>query len=163
MSFGSSNVTFVGNQAKDTGGGVYLSAPGVGPDFTRASFQSNSAQVGGGMFVTGSSTSFNQLSANFDVCIFISNEAKSTGGAIEIASGSAAITDTLFKGNEAEIGGALRLAGATYLEGCIFEENISDVDNGQAIKSIGHELDLSNCNFTNNLYNCTKGTFLDES
>ncbi|CAN0255267.1 unnamed protein product [Ascophyllum nodosum] len=73
------------------------------------------------------------------------------------------ITNTLFHGNKAGVGGALRLAGATSLDGSIFEDNIADIDGGQAISMIGYELDMKNCTFRDNTYDCDPGMFFNES
>ena len=67
-----------------------------------------------------------------------------------------------FIGNEAKVGGALRLAGASSLDGCTFEDNISNLDGGQAISSIGFNLEIKNCTFRNNVYDCDAGTFFNE-
>ena len=160
-------VTFFKNKAVVAGGGVSISATGEGPTFTNSSFLSNYAEVGGGVFITGSGTSLEpndgELSATFEECRFIGNKAEATGGAIESATGAATISNTYFKGNEAEVGGALRLAGASSLDGCTFEDNISGLDGGQAISSIGYTLEIRNCSFRDNVYDCDAGTFFDES
>ena len=166
------NITFVENEAVVAGGGVFISATGEGPTFTNASFMSNYAEVGGGVFITGSGTSLQpddgELSATFEECRFTGNKAKATGGAIERAAGAVAISNTYFIGNEAREGGALRLggalwlAGASSLDGCTFEDNISGLDGGQAISSIGFTLEIKNCTFRNNVYDCDAGTFFNE-
>ena len=164
ITFGNVNITFFENTADVAGGAVFISASGMGPAFTNASFRSNSAEIGGGVYVTGSATSLNEgSSATFEGCRFIENEAGATGGAIESATGTMTITNTLFKGNEAGVGGALRIAGATSLDGCIFEENISDIDGGQAISMIGYDLSMEDCEFRDNAYDCVADTFLNES
>lgn len=108
-SFRSYNITFVGNEAGLAGGGVFLSTAGDGPVFSNASFSGNSARFGDGVYVTGSGASVDlsddELTSAFDECTFIDNEAESLGGAIELASGTAAITNTFFKGNKAGSGG----------------------------------------------------------
>ncbi|CAN0327250.1 unnamed protein product, partial [Ascophyllum nodosum] len=107
---------------------------------------SNYAEIGGGVFITGSGSSLEpydgELSASFEDCKFIGNKAEATGGAIESAIGAAAITKTSFKSNEAGVGGALRLAGVSSVKGCTFEENLSDLGGGQAISWIGYYLDI---------------------
>ena len=167
VSFEWSNITFVGNEAGVAGGSVFLSTTGGGPDFSNTTFDSNSAEVGGGVYISGSGTSLDifedEFSAMFDGCNFIDNNAAATGGAIEIATGVVGITNTVFKGNKASVGGALWIAGAASLENCAFEENISDVDGGQAITTIGSDFNIDNCNFINNLYDCEPETYLDES
>ena len=162
------NITFFKNEAVGAGGGVSISSPGEGPTFTNASFMYNYAEVGGGIFITGSGTSLDpndgEISATFfEECRFIDNKAEATGGAIESATGAAVITNTYFEGNEAGVGGALRLAGASSVKGCTFEDNISDLGGGQAISWIGYNLDIENCSFRDNAYNCDPGTFYNES
>ena len=156
------NITFVENEAVVAGGGVFISSLGEGPTFTNASFMFNYAEVGGGIFITGSGTSLEpgdgELSATFEECRFIGNKAEATGGAIESATGATAITNTYFKGNEAAVGGALRLAGASSVQGCTFEDNISDLDGGQAVSWIGYNLLIDNCSFRDNSYDCDDGT-----
>lgn len=163
----SNNITFVGNEAGLAGGGVFLSTTGGGPVFSNASFFGNYAQIGGGVYVTGSGTSVNlsddELASAFDECTFIDNEAESLGGAIELASGTATITNTVFKRNRAGSGGALRLAGITSLQGCTFEENLADVDGAPAVSMIGSTLEIEDCNFSGNTYACEAGTFINES
>ena len=156
------NITFVENEAVVAGGGVFISSLGEGPAFTNAIFMFNYAEVGGGIFITRSGTSL-ELSATFEECRFIGNKAEATGGAIESVTGTAAITNTYFKGNEAGVGGALRLGGALSLDGCTFEDNIRDLGGGQAISWIGYNLDIENCSFRDNAYNCDTGTVYDES
>ena len=164
VSFENANITFVGNKADVAGGGVYISASGIGPTFTNATFLSNSAEIGGGVFITGSATlADKESSATFEECRFVENEAKATGGAIESATGTMTITNTLFHGNKAGVGGALRFAGATSLDGSIFENNIADIYGGQAISMIGYKLDMKNCTFRDNAYDCDPGMFFNES
>ena len=164
VSFENANITFVGNKADVAGGGVYISASGIGPIFTNATFLSNSAEIGGGVFVTGSATPKDaESSATFEECRFVANEAQATGGAIESATGTMTITNTLFHGNKAGVGGALRLAGATWLDGSIFEDNISNMHGGQAISMTGYILDMNNCEFRGNAYDCDPGMFFNES
>lgn len=101
-SLGSYNITFVGNKAGLAGGGVFLSTAGGGPVFSNVSFTGNSARIGGGVYVTSSGTSVNlsddEFTSAFDECTFIDNEAESLGGVIELASGTATVTNTFFKG-----------------------------------------------------------------
>ena len=121
--------------------------------------------VGGGVFITGSRTYLDEeLSAAFDWCTFIGNKAEATGGAIEVVTGSTALTNTLFESNVAGIdGGALRLPSATSLSCCTFEENLSGIDGSPAIMMTGYELDMQNCSFLNNGFDYDAETYPDES
>ena len=135
----STNITFSRNHAEVAGGGVFISAPGKGPTFANVTFLHNSAKVGGGASITGCGVSLDfqgdKLAAFFYGCMFISNKATTNGGAIDSASGVAAvITNTLFEKNFAEVyGGVLLLAGSTLVNNCSFVENISGVDGGPAV------------------------------
>ena len=161
------NITFLENEAKVAGGGVSISANGEGPILTNAGFVSNSAKVGGGVFITGSGTLLDprsgELSATFNGCRFLDNKATANGGAIQSATGAASFSKTTFKGNEAGVGGALRIAGAVALVGCLFEENVSQLEGGQAISMIGSTLEMENCSFLHNAFDCEPGTFFNES
>ena len=163
----SSNTTFFGNHATVAGGGVFISAPGEGPTFANATFLHNSAEVGGGASITGCGVSLDvqndELSTLFDRCRFIGNNATKNGGAIDSASGVAAvIANTLFENNFAQLsGGALLLAGSTSLDNCSFVENVSGVDGGPAVSMVGYTLYIQNCFFGKNAYDCPPNTFLD--
>ena len=165
VSFEGSDTTFSYNGAGVAGGAVSISAPDEGPPFFNVSFLSNYASVGGGVFITGSSTYLDEdLSATFDGCTFIGNKAEATGGAVEVATGSTALTNTSFKSNVAGVGGgALRLTSATSLSCCTFEENLSGIVGYPVIMMTGYGLEMENCSFLNNGFDCDVGTFLDES
>ena len=124
VTFMANNLTFSGNKADVAGGGIFISATGIGPVITNARFLSNFAEAGGGAFITGSGTATN-LPTTFDGCRFTDNRAGATGGAIDSTAGVDEIIDTGFTRNIARVGGALRLAGKASIKGCSFEENVA--------------------------------------
>lgn len=161
------NVSFTGDRAKDAGGAVYVSGAGLGPTFTGMSFISNSAQVGGAASIvaSGNLKRFADIESpnptTFDRCSFVNNRATATGGAIESAGGQDLITNSVFEGNRAGVGGALRLAGMTSVANCSFVENISDDEEGAAISNIGSISTTTNNYFSGNAFYCQPGMFLD--
>lgn len=83
------SLVFVGNAADVYGGAVYVSSMDIGPVFHGARFDSNQAQVGGGVYAAASGTMVtvdtvnndpNEHPTTFDSCTFINNEAFDTGG-----------------------------------------------------------------------------------
>ncbi|CAM9356916.1 unnamed protein product, partial [Ascophyllum nodosum] len=70
--------------------------------------------------------------------------------------------DTLFKGNIASEGGALRLAGEASLVRCSFEKNAAEVDGGPTVSNIGTLSAMSECSFSGNTFDCETGSFLIE-
>ncbi|CAN0581352.1 unnamed protein product, partial [Ectocarpus sp. 12 AP-2014] len=96
----------------------------IGPTFSDVSFISNFAQVGGAASVFGSGNERGILSpivpTKFNRCRFIDNMATASGGAVDSAAGQDNVTNSIFKGNSAEVGGALRLAGTAFVENCSF-------------------------------------------
>ncbi|CAM9682718.1 unnamed protein product, partial [Laminaria digitata] len=113
--------TFVGNSASVSGGSLYV--VNMGGEFdpltiTDVIFVSNSALDGGVIHAIGSFI-------EFDGCYFIGNKAFSFGGALSSASGKYYIYNSAFEGNSAGTGGALRLAGDTFIKNCSFVENTS--------------------------------------
>ena len=142
--FQTTNVVFYGNVARFTGGGVHLSATAKGPTFDGTTFDSNYAQMGGGMYAIGSGTYFDDTSngyryfpVTFIECTFINNVADVSGGAVITASGRNMFLRTSFVLNFARGGEALRLAGETSLDTCSFVENMSDSDQGPAVSNLG--------------------------
>ena len=137
------SVTFIGNAAENDGGGVFISSTEVCPAFTNANFLFNSAEAGGGVFIDECRVPFvvkgENPPATFDNCTFVGNKAGATGGAIESAYVvTTTVTNTSFRENEPGFsGGALRLAGRTLLDECIFEDNISGLSGAPAISIVG--------------------------
>ena len=168
VSFESEAVTFSGNVAEVSGGAVFVTGTGIGPKFANVTFVGNSAQTGGGVHATGSGNELTKdVSGNtvehpmtFDGCSFLGNYAFATGGAVDSASGKDVFVNTIFKGNEARVGGALRLAGMASVDNCSFVENISELGGGPAVSNIGYMSSVTNNSFYGNVFNCEPKTFL---
>lgn len=162
----SANISFLENSADIAGGAIFVSGAGVGPVFSDISFVSNSAQVGGAVSTIGSGKlkGFADVESpnptTFDRCRFINNRATATGGAIESASGHDSIVNSVFEGNKAGAGGALRLAGTASVEGCSFVDNASD-GGGAAVSNIGSLSRMANISFSGNVFYCQPDMFLD--
>eukprot|EP00903_Cladosiphon_okamuranus_P021507 g19772.t1 len=160
------NVSFIDNSATTAGGAVHVSGSGVGPVFTGVDFMSNSAQVGGAVSTVGSGKlkGFADVESTnpttYERCRFIENRATATGGAIESASGQDHIFNSVFEGNKAGAGGALRLAGTTSVENCSFVDNISDDGEGGGISNIGSISRMTNISFSGNTFYCQPDMFL---
>ncbi|CAM9152222.1 unnamed protein product [Ectocarpus fasciculatus] len=162
MIIGAVDVSFVGNSAGVAGGAMFVSGVSIGPRFNSVSFVSNSAEIGGGVSIFGSGTDESgDFPATFDTCQFIGNQATSTGGAINSAAGEDAIENSVFEGNSAGTGGALRLAGEAYISNCSFLENTSDEGEGAAVSNIGFISRITNASFGGNGFDCPAGTFLN--
>ena len=163
------SMAFSENIAGVAGGAVYVSGAGFGPKFIGTRFVSNSAEMGGGVYTSGSGIAVvpNILSApepqdpfTFISCEFIENKAATRGGALDTGAGIDRIVNTLFVRNTAGTGGALRLAGKASLEGCEFIENSSNEDKGPAVYNEGMISNMSFCNFFNNVFSCESKHFL---
>ena len=168
LDIGMVNVSFVENVARVAGGAVFISGTDVGPIFIGVSFISNSAQVGGAVSAVGSGNfreesnyGSNTWPTTFYLCQFIDNSAVATGGAIESAAGQDLFDGTIFRGNQGGVGGALRLAGTSYLYDCSFVENTSDDAEGAAVSNIGSILAMGNISFSRNVFDCQPGMFLN--
>ncbi len=154
------DVSFVNNTAGTKGGAVYVSRTELSPTFTDVIFVSNSAEVGGAVSAVGSG----YLSATtFERCHFIDNQATTAGGAIDSAAGVDALSSSVFEGNKAGTGGALRLGGTAYMDNCSFVENISDNGGGAAVSISGATLVMENISFSGNVFNCEPGMYLNYS
>lgn len=162
------NMSFSGNVAGVAGGAVYASGVVFGPKFVGTRFVSNFAEIGGGVYTTGSGIAIvpNILGVpepqdpfTFISCQFIANKAVTRGGALDTGAGIDRIVNTLFVGNVAGSGGASRLAGEASLEGCDFVENTSDEDKGPAVFNEGLISNMSNCLFVDNVFNCESKYF----
>lgn len=155
------DVAFYDNVAHVAGGAVFLSNTARGLTFNGTRFDSNSAQVGGGVYATGSGTMITRIGnskrfhpTRFVDCIFVDNVAHAAGGAINTASGRDEFINMWFERNSAVVGGALRLAGEASLDNCSFVENISDEDGGPAVSNIGFISEVSNVSFEENIFRC---------
>ncbi len=167
VEIGAADVSFINNTANVSGGAIYISGTGVGQIFSGVRFVSNSAQVGGAV----SSVASGNLAAEFatlvpttfERCHFVDNRAAATGGAVESAGGQDSFADSVFRGNKAGTGGALRLAGVVYMDNCSFVENLSDHGEGAALSIIGSILEMTNISFSGNAFDCEPGMFLGYS
>lgn len=160
--FNSGHMDFSENFAGAAGGAVYISSVSEGPAFFGVTFTSNTAQAGGGVFVTGSGTAVvdgDKFPTTFDTCTFVNNSAQATGGAVESAAGVDVFENTIFRGNTARVGGGLRLAGTTDIRNCTFEENSSELNGGTAIFNMGLTAVISDSTFQGNAFDCAPGTF----
>ena len=167
--FESDSVMFLRNNAGLSGGAVFVAATGMGTVFKNVIFVKNYAQIGGGVHASGSGTvvvvdTNNEVVTNpttFEGCFFDSHVAHTTGGAVDSASGEDAFLRTIFKGNQATLGGALRLAGTASVDNCSFDDNVSELGGGPAVSNVGYMSNVTNSSFKNNVFSCDSQTFLD--
>ena len=144
----------------------------MGPVFHGITFIYNSAQVGGGVYLTGSGTSITiirdqsgaitqvQNPTTFDGCTFIGNVAEATGGAVDSSAGRDSFRKSWFEKNSAAVGGALRLAGEASLYKCLFVDNVSGFDKGPAVSNIGFISNVTDNIFRGNVFSCDPGMYL---
>eukprot|EP00903_Cladosiphon_okamuranus_P017270 g15914.t1 len=164
---GTVDITFRSNTADVAGGAVVVSGTGLGPTFSKVSFFSNSAQVGGAVSLVGSGNIKDTVEvealnpSTFDGCLFVGNTATATGGAVESAAGQDAFIRSFFEGNKAGTGGALRLAGTASVDNCSFVDNVSDEEEGAAVSNIGFISRMAEVSFSGNAFDCQPGKFLD--
>ena len=169
VSFENGYVIFSENTARSSGGAVFIGGTGIGTVFGNVSFVGNTAQIGGGVRVTASGTTItvgtdNKQETNpttFDRCRFVGNVAFGTGGAVDSASGLDVFANTLFEGNVAKMGGALRLAGKVSIDNCSFTDNVSELGGGPAVSNVGLISNVTTSNFHHNVFNCEPHAFLD--
>ncbi len=167
VSIAADNVSFVENSAENAGGAVFVAGTGFGPVFTGVSFVSNSANVGGAVSAVGAGNlkGFADIESpnptTFDRCRFVGNRAITTGGAVESAAGQDYIVDSVFEGNMAGAGGALRLAGMASIVNCSFVENVSNDGGGAAVSNIGSISWMTNVSFSGNVLLCPPDMFMD--
>lgn len=163
VDFETASMTFDHNMADVAGGAVFVSGVVFGPKFVRASFVSNSAEMGGRVYATGSGIAVvpNSLGVpepqnpfTFIFCEFIGNMASTRGGALDSGAGMDLIMNTSFKKNTAASGGALRLAGEASLHWCDFVENVSDENKGPVVYNEGFISIISDSRFADNVFNC---------
>lgn len=161
ISFNSKNIIFLKNSAGASGGAVYIAFNGIGITFIGVVFMENVAQIGGGVHSTGSGTEVTTNNpTTFNTCKFVGNYAFGTGGAIDSASGQDAFHNTTFEGNEARVGGALRLAGIASIDSCFFEENVSELGGGPAVFNNAYISSVANSYFYHNVFKCGAQEFL---
>ncbi|CAM9121465.1 unnamed protein product, partial [Sphacelaria rigidula] len=170
VTFETTQLTFRNNSASISGGGMFLSGVGIGPQLTGTTFGANRARVGAGLFSTGTGTTVTfdkttgvavQHPTIFQRCTFLDNEAMAAGGAMESGAGVDVFIDTSFVRNTAGIGGALRLGGTASLDNCTFVENTSAEDAGPAVSNIGVILEMINGSFVDNVFDCPLMTYLE--
>lgn len=164
--FESDQVNFLRNSAGSAGGAIFFSGIGVGPRFVGLTFEGNSAQVGGAVYATGSGTTYSAVSEErhasaYVRCTFTKNKATATGGAVESAAGKDVLVNSTFIGNEAQQGGALRLAGFAAIRGCSFVANRAGQDGGPGVSIVGFTSQMTSCSFSDNVFMCERGEFLD--
>lgn len=161
----SEGVIFKENSAGSAGGAICLTGVGVGPEFRGIQLDSNSAQIGGAVYSTGSGTALltsgKEFPVKYDGCAFVANRATASGGAVESAAGKDVVTNSTFVSNTATQGGAMRLAGSVSLSACCFKENRADITGGPAISNVGLTERIHSCSFVNNDIRCNPGSFLD--
>ena len=132
-------------------------------------FIENSAETGGGVLASGSGTAVSidinnkkvENPTTFDGFTFVGNVALATGGAVDSASGEDAFIGTVFKGNRASLGGALRLAGAASVDNCSFIDNVSQPGGGPTVFNFGTMSTDTDIYFNGNVFSCENQTFLD--
>ncbi|CAN0225140.1 unnamed protein product, partial [Scytosiphon promiscuus] len=160
-------VNFSRNNAKVAGGAVYVSSAGFGPSFTNTSFIMNSAEIGGAVSLWGTGNAKDveddmpPYPTTFDHCYFYDNVAGTTGGAIESAAGHDDIFGSVFEGNTAPAGGALRLAGMTAFHNCSLADNFANDGEGAAVSNIGIIWWMDDVSFLDNAFVCPQGMYLD--
>ena len=163
VEFEATNITFIANSAKVSGGAISISGSSVGPVVRSTTFIGNTAQVGGGVYVSGSGTASSgdiPHPTTFQGCSFVYNIADTSGGAVNSALGQDAFFNSSFIGNRAKVGGALQLAGSASIDYCSFKDNVSGVGGGPAVSNIGSISGVSNSSFVRNILSCDQGTFL---
>ena len=164
VEFETTNITFIANSAKVSGGAIFISGSTVGPVVRSTTFIGNTAQVGGGVYVTGSGTESSSgdmpYPTTFQECSFVANVADISGGAVNSALGQDIFLSLSFIDNRAKVGGALQLAGSASLDRCSFKDNVSGVGGGPAVSNIGSISGVSNSSFVRNVLSCEQGTFL---
>lgn len=161
------HVSFAHNNAAVAGGAIFLSGLAFGPCFADVSFIMNFAQIGGAVSLTGSGNAKNTddftppCPTTFDRCQFIDNTATAAGGAIESAAGHDEIVNSIFRGNSARVGGALRLASTTAFHNCSLEENSSKDGEGSAVSNIGVIWRMERNYFAENAFVCPEGKYME--
>lgn len=168
VSFQATDITFVNNSAAVAGGAVFISGADIGPVFIGTRLVSNSAQVEGAVYATGSGTTEaadnrgdpEENPTTFYGCTFGDNSADAMGGAVDSASGQDKFVNTTFVRNSAGVGGALRLAGTASVENCSFLENFSGYGGGSVVSNIGVVSKMTRSSFRDNVFYCDPEAFL---
>lgn len=122
------------------------------------------------MFAVGCGTAQDTFSSSdeatlyptlFSNCTFVDNTARAAGGAIEIAIGRAHVEDTVFFGNIASEGGALKLFCTAELFNSSFDNNVSGEGGGSAISGVGSISQMMGLRFSGNRYMCATTEYLN--
>lgn len=135
------NSTFTANETNGVGGAIFQNSNKY-IKVSGGSFEENvSATTGGAIHSIGALT--------VNVVLFTANEAKTTGGAINVENGSANISGSTFTGNAATGGdaGAIRISKNTTVKDCTFDGNTA-TGNGGAL-CIFSTVSVDGCSFTN--------------
>lgn len=147
---------FVNNKAISTGAFSHAGAGCVrnGSSYTNCVFINNSADRGGALTY--------HASGNLNNCTLINNTANEFGGGISIMLNyldymDLNITNSIFKGNKAPLGGAAKFDGFNIkIEDSIFEDNYATVYGG-AINIEANVVRVINSEFNNNIANFDGG------
>lgn len=152
VNFGSiqvSDSSFIGNQALGKGGGAYTQSPDT--TFTRVVFDSNVAEVGGGLFVDVGGM------GHLDQSTLISNQAVDGGGAAVEGGGAADahifFLQSLFAYNHADgRGGGLYSTGqiGPNCSNTTFSNNFAGTSGGGLWQESGAEFDIYFSTFAEN-------------
>ena len=169
VSFNSKNTIFIRNSARLSGGAIFVAATAIGPVFRNVTFIENSAEIGGGVLASGSGTAVTtdidnsqvENPTTFDGCTFVGNVAVTGGGAVDSASGKDAFIGTVFEGNSASLGGALRNAGQASIDNCSFIDNVSQPGGGPAVFNVGTMSNETDIYFNGNVFSCERQMFLN--
>eukprot|EP00903_Cladosiphon_okamuranus_P006562 g6410.t1 len=150
---------FIGNSAETAGGAVYMSDNEHSDiDFTEVMFESNSAGGSGGAvaaFTTGNALE----STWFQRCTFLNNRANDSGGAVETLAGRQFLYNCDYAGNSADVGGAMRLGGETFVSDSSFLSNYA-TSRGLAIAVVSSShTSISKSSFEGNELYCRAGFY----
>lgn len=139
------------NTASERGGAAYCQGNSVA-SFSSCIFSNNNANNGGAIGLIDSNVSI-------DECTFENNTATSSGGAIRAyPESSPYVTNSTFTGNNANIGGAVRMMSVGTLcqfTECLFRGNSATT--GGAVASHNSTSMFSNCTFSENSASNTGG------
>ena len=163
VEFETTNITFIANSAKNSGGAIFILDTSVGLVVKSMAFIGNTALVGGGVYVAKSDKASSEDISDpttFQGCSFVDNVAEISGGAVNNAFGQAVFFNSSFIDNRAKVGGALQLAGSASLDRCSFKDNVSGVGGGPAVSNTGLISNVSYSSFVRNVLSCNQGTFL---
>lgn len=164
--FGSTHL-FEGNMADDAGDAIMLSGVDVGPEFLRSNFTANTSPRGGAVYSVSSGILTDTYGHPlFPVvikdCCFTANRASVSGSAIESVAGYDQAVKSVFGGNTAGVGGALRLGGSAVLTNCTLFVDNSAEDQGPAISNLGVlDVEGNASRFSGNDFSCENGTYQD--